>query len=146
MKLNKLSYQIIEGDEGDHLEGLWFELLIDGEQIDFLVEKDERAIPYDYFDENEIDLPSYFNDFFKKSVYTLGVCSCGFGGCGETRCFVEKNSEIVSLKSIPSGILELEDFDFNFLRENYDEVMKEIVEKANRYKNNFKQLNKQEKI
>ncbi len=143
MKVNKLSYRIVEPNEQTIKEDYFvdyqdsptisFELLIDGKPISSLLEADNKAIPYYYFEEN--DLPSYFHNYRNMKVHTIGICSCGQGGCGESTCVLEKDKDFVVLKEIFKDGFEFpKDFSFKFSRENYDSVTNEIKKLAEEYK------------
>ncbi|HEY0428551.1 MAG TPA: hypothetical protein VGC76_12290 [Pyrinomonadaceae bacterium] len=132
MELNKLSFQVIEG-ERNSLTGLCFELLIDGESIEKFIGED-KAIPYYLFEEDEVDLPAFL-DYEKKKYHVIGVCICGDAGCGSTDCEIEKDENVVDLQVIfRGGYQPPEDIKFRFSRENYDAVIGEIKHRAKEYK------------
>lgn len=132
MKLNKLSYQV-EEEKNARRSILWFELLIDDETVDKLI-GDEKAIPYYFFEDNDVDLPTFF-DYENKKFHVIGVCTCGDIGCGSTNCEIEKNENSVNLQVIfPAGYKPQKDFKFKFLRENYDSIIDEIKKRAKEYK------------
>ncbi|MGI8467464.1 MAG: hypothetical protein ACR2N3_03345 [Pyrinomonadaceae bacterium] len=131
MELNKLSYQTEETNARRSI--LWFELLIDGETVEKLIE-DEKAIPYYLFEDEDVDLPALF-DYEDKKYHIIGVCTCGHFGCGSTDCEIEKDENFVNLKVIFRGSYKPpKDFKFKFSRENYDSVIGEIKKRAKEYK------------
>jgi hypothetical protein len=131
MKLNKLTYQTFE--EKARRSILWFELLIDGETVEKLI-GDEKAIPYFFFDENDVDLPTFL-DYQNKKYHVIGICTCGDVGCGSTDCEIEKDENFVNLLVIfPSGYKHPKELKFTFSRENYDSVIIEIKKRAKKYK------------
>lgn len=143
MELNKLTYRVVEQNDQTIEEDYFvdyqdsptisFELLIDGKSISSLLEASNKAIPYYYFEEN--DLPSYFYNYRNKQVHTIGVCSCGVSGCGESTCVLEKSEDFVTFREIFKDGFEFpEEFQFKFSRQNYESVITEIVKKANEYK------------
>ena len=144
MKLNKLSYRIIEPNdqsiEDDYFVDyedfptISFELLIDGETISDLLKTNNKTIHYYYF---ENDLPSYFHSYRNKEIHIIGVCSCGIDSCGSATCVLDKGEDLVAFREIFNGGLEFpKDFEFRFSRENYDSMIKEVIEQANKYKRN----------
>ncbi len=150
MNLNKLSYRIVEPNEQtikedyfvdyEHSPTISFELLIDEKPISSLLEANNKAIPYYYFEEN--DLPSYFHNYRSRQVYIIGVCSCGEGGCGESTCVLEKDEDFVIFKEIYKDGFEFpKDFSFKFSQENYDSVISEIIKLAKEYKENIENIN-----
>jgi hypothetical protein len=146
MKLNKLGYQIIELNEesiksgyfvdDEDFPGMLFELLIDGETISSLLNTKHKAIPYFYFE----------NDFPKserKERYLLAVCKCGVEGCGSVTFILEKQKDFVTFREIFNHRVELpKHFEFRFLHENYDAVIKEIIAKAGEYNKQYESQNK----
>ncbi|MGI8670754.1 MAG: hypothetical protein ACR2J3_13050 [Aridibacter sp.] len=142
MESNKLSYRIIELNDQSIKDDYFvdyedsptisFEFLIDGKPIGSLLETNNKAVPYYYF---ENDLPSYFHKYRNKEIHIIGVCSCGIDSCGNASCILEKEKEFVVFREIFKDGYEFpENFQFKFSRENFDAVITEIVEKANEYK------------
>ncbi len=134
MELNKLSYYIHEEERENSLQSiLWFELLFDGVSIENLI-GDDKAIPYYYFEDEDFDLPTFF-DYQGKKYHIIGVCICGDAGCGSTDCEIIKDENFVKLKIIfRGGYKPPTDFMFMFSRKNYDDVIFEIREKSKEYK------------
>ena len=150
MKLNKLSYRIVEPNEQTIEEDYFvdyedsptisFELLIDEKPISSLLEANNKAIPYHYFDKD--NLPSYFHNYRNKEVHIIGVCSCGQCGCGESTCVLEKNDDFVIFRDIFKDGFEFpKDFSFKFSRENYNSVINEIKKLAKEYKEKLESNN-----
>ncbi len=150
MKLNKLSYRILEPNDQtidedyfvDYEDSLMpsFELLIDGKSVSSLLEASNKAIPYYYFENN--DLPSYFHNYRNKEVHIIGVCSCGISSCGSSSCVLEKGRDFVTFKEIYEDGFEFpKDFSFKFSRENYDFVIDEISKMAKEYKEKVENKN-----
>jgi hypothetical protein len=131
MKLNKLSYQV---EEDEKRSILWFELIIDEKPIGKLIE-DDGAIPHYFFEDNEYDLPSYFDSYKNEESYILGVCSCGDIGCGMSQCKIEKDESFVALQVYyPNNYKPPGDIKFKFSRENFDSVISEIRKQAKLYR------------
>jgi len=125
MKLNKLGYQV-EEEKDTRSPKLWFELVIDGETVENLIDG-EKAIPHYYFVDDGDDLPFYVN-YENKKLHFLGVCICGHDSCGSTDCEIEKDNNFVTLKVFyyDGGYKPPEDIKFRFSRENFDSVISEI--------------------
>lgn len=134
MKLNKLGCQILESEYKFHPRP-WVEFLVDGESIDSLLKTGHKSIPLSYF---KNDLPSYFDYFLNKEIYNLAICKCGESSCGSVKCIIEKKNDFVIFKEIFIGINKFPNLEFKFSRENFDEVIKEIVEKQDKYKEDSK--------
>lgn len=144
MKLNKLAYRVVEQNDQTIEEDYFvdyedsptisFELLIDGNSIGSLLNTNNKAIPYYYFEE---DLPSYFHSYRNKEIHIIGICSCGVGGCGDATCVLEKSEDLIIFREIFKDGYEFpENFQFKFSRQNYESVIAEIVKKGNEYKKN----------
>ena len=155
MKLNKLSYRIVKPDDRSIKEKYFvdyedcptisFEFLIDGKTIGSLLETNNKAIPYYYF---EGDLPSYFHRHRNKKVHIIGVCSCGVDGCGSATCVLEKGEDFVIFREIFKDGFEFpKDFQFKFSKQNYESIIEEIVKEAEMFEtNNELQEVKEEKL
>lgn len=76
--------------------GLCFELLIDGEPIEVILNSDEGGIPYWLIDNG---LPRFSENTASNDVRLVSVCGCGQYGCGHTRCDVVQDGKIVTLNN-----------------------------------------------
>lgn len=143
MKLSKLGYRIVEPNDQTIKEVYFvdfadsptisFELLIDEKSVSSLLKANNKAIPYYYFEKD--DLPFYFHNYRNKEVHIIGVRSCGESGCGESTCVLDKNEDFVIFKEIYKDGFEFpKDFNFKFSRGNYDSVINEINKLAKEYK------------
>ena len=130
MKFNELSYCCQDGDY------LSIQLLIDGEPFDGLIEADNQAIPFYFFDKDI--LPKGYHD----KDYLLGVCSCGDAGCGSVECEIIREKDCVIFRNFKYGHSLPKDAQFKFTHENYDSVMKSIIEKVKKYKLTTGRVNK----
>jgi hypothetical protein len=143
MKLNNLSYQIIEFNEQNIEEGYFvkdeelpiisIEFLIDGKTVSDLLKTNNKAIPYYLF---ENDLPKFSRN---EELYLLGVCKCGVDGCGRVTCVVNKEQGFVTFREISNNRVKFpKEFEFRFSRENYDLVITEVLKKINEYRSAIK--------
>lgn len=130
MKFNRLAYRCIEDDY------LSIELLVDGKPIEGLAELDNRAIPSYDFEKNELPSGYHEND------YILGVCSCGIAGCGSAECEILREKDCVIFRNFKYGHSLPENTEFRFTHENYDSVMRSIVEDIEKYKLTTGRVNK----
>lgn len=130
MKFNKLNYRCIENDY------LSIELLIDEKPIEGLIEADNQAIPF-YFFEKDV-LPQGYH----KNDYLLGACSCGDSGCGSAECEIIREDNCVVFQNFKYGHSLPKDAEFKFSHENYDSVMRSIIEEVKKYKLNSGRVNK----
>ncbi len=134
MKFNKLGCRCLEDDY------LSIELLIDEKPIEGLAESDNRAIPFYYF-END-DLPHFYSEYEGFELYVLGVCSCGDAGCGSAECEIVQEKDWVVFRNFRYGHSLLEDAEFRFTHENYNSVIKAIVDEVRKYKLTTGRVNK----
>lgn len=122
MKFNKLNYRCLEDDY------LSIELLIDEKPIEGLIEADNRAIPFYFFDKD--GLPQGYHE----KDYLLGVCSCGDSGCGSAECEIFRGEDCIVFHNFKYGHSLPKDAEFRFSHENYYSVMKSIIEEVKKYK------------
>lgn len=119
-----LSYRCTEDN------GLSFELLVDGRPLGALVGSRDTAFPYWIVEDG---LPRYppHGTPDDPDARIVCVCSCGEYGCGHTGCRVTRDGDEVVFN----------EFDFDVSREgasklfrfpvaNYEEVCKDIAERA----------------
>jgi len=115
------------------LNGLSFELLVDGKPISGLIGARDSEIPYWLFDD---DLPYFppFGDDRDMSQRIVTVCVCGEYGCGHTHCRLASSDEMVELFDFDADVsTEGSKKKFLFSRSNYEQVVKEIVHIARNY-------------
>lgn len=126
MKLNQLSYQLI--NDGN---GLSVELFVDDVSINKLADSDNEAIPFWIFD-NELPFLGTDKD---SDVRIVGVCVCGEYGCGNTRCRVIKEQDIVIFREFfVDSYTNPRNIEFKFSSENYNSVISEIIKEVREFK------------
>jgi hypothetical protein len=126
--MNELGYR--RTDEN----GLSFELLVDGEPLGDIVGAQDAAIPYWIIDDDLPYLPPH-GAARHSEIRIVTVCSCGEYGCGHTECRVIRLTDSVVFRDFdmdctPDGKTK----QFTFTPENYDRVVGQIVNEAQKYK------------
>jgi hypothetical protein len=129
--MNVLDYRTSE------LNGLSFELLVDGQPLGELVGSWDTEIPYYFISD---DLPYYppIGEDHDSEFRIISLCHCGEFGCGHTKCRVIKGEDTVVFRDFDVNTTSVEGSRrvFEFPRSNYDAVVADIVQKASAYASN----------
>ena len=129
--MNTLSFRTIE----EHY-GLAIELLIDGQPFVELVDLGDTLIPYYDF---EGDLPLGYWGEDDPSIKCIGVCSCGYIGCGAAECRVVREGDLVVFRDFSANInpeyeeKEKDGREFRVTAINYDSVIADIMKQVADY-------------
>lgn len=128
--MNHLSFRSITDD----LNGLSFELLIDGKPLTEAVGCDYSSIPY-WLVEGDLLATNEMPSSLAVCNRIVAVCSCGEFGCGGAHARVTKNSDTVKFSDFAGDIQSgVRDETFVFTRSNYDEVVRQMTELGIQYR------------